>query len=65
MIKNDIFLGGASSRNAPFSKKFTPKTAYMPSMSRIPPEVFPETFFDNLILITQVSLYLLFLLKLF
>ena len=37
MVKNDICLGGARKQNAPFLKKFAPKNASMPLMSRIGP----------------------------
>ena len=37
MVKNNIWLGGASKQNAPFLKTFAPKNAPMPLMSRIGP----------------------------
>ena len=36
MVKNDICLGGASKQDT-FFKKYTPKNAAMPKMSRIDP----------------------------
>ena len=37
MVKNDLWLGGASKQNTPFLKTFAPKNALMPLMSRIGP----------------------------
>ena len=37
MVKNGIWLGGASKQNAPFLKTFPPKNASMSLMSRIGP----------------------------
>ena len=37
MVKNDICLGCASKQNAFFPKKYAPKNAPMPSLSRIGP----------------------------
>ena len=44
MVKNGICLGGASKQNAPFLKKFSPKNASVPLISRIGPESFKAWF---------------------
>ena len=51
MVKNDIWLGGASKQNNPFLKTFAPKNAPMPLMSRTG----PVKFFQSL----DIMLYLL------
>ena len=38
MVKNDMWLGGASKQNVPFLKTSAPKNAPMPLMSRIGPD---------------------------
>ena len=43
MVKNGIFLGGASKQNALFSEKMCPKNALIPSPSRIGPVLMPPT----------------------
>ena len=45
MVKNGIYLRGASKQNALFSKKYAPKNAPMPSLSRIGPGI----KFDDLV----------------
>ena len=38
MVKNDICLGGTSKQNVSFLKKFAPKNAHLPLLSKIGPD---------------------------
>ena len=57
MVKNGIWLGGASKQNAPFLKKIAPKNAPMPLMSRIGPAYLRQLLLWKHILYEQLVCY--------